>query len=175
MSLSHLARNGVQIHVTQRRRPSPGRRRSSGTGSSSSPVAPRASTVTWRPKRVPWPGLRATSRTCRPRPPIHDGRPPPAVAGELPTSGRFVLRDGNRGSGPQVVPPRAGSHGRADLAGVESPSLGGGLRAMTGEYLCSVWNTRRVDGSTGTGLRSPKSRLPTWPNVDLEEGPPVYD
>jgi hypothetical protein len=43
----HTARYAASISRSRRRRrPSPGRRRSSGTGSSSSPVAPRASTVT---------------------------------------------------------------------------------------------------------------------------------
>lgn len=127
------------------------------------------------------------------------------AAGELPTSGRFVPTRWKprvwSASRPGVSPAPAAAttpasrKSRTRWLPVESRSLGGVLRAMTGEYLCSIaatngqvggflhtevsctsetstskgtrsrrtrvvfWNTRRVGGSTGTGLRSPKSRL----------------
>jgi hypothetical protein len=137
-------------------------------------------------------------------------------ASSQPATGSFSTRWKPRvwsASRPGGVPPRQRRRREQEVTDapiwlrVESRSLGGVLRAMTGEYRCSIaatngqvggflhteaasilqrndrvvlhfgdfrppratrsrrtrvvfWNTRRVGGSTGTGLRSPKSRLP---------------
>jgi hypothetical protein len=59
---------GINEQVAKAEQAVAGKTRSSGTGSSSCPAAPRASTATSRPRPVPWPGSRATSPTCGPAP-----------------------------------------------------------------------------------------------------------
>ena len=54
---------GIDEQVAKAEKAVAGRPRSSGTGSSSSPGAPRASTATWRPKPGRWQGSRPTSPT----------------------------------------------------------------------------------------------------------------